>query len=110
MFVQVLSYLHFFAGMHKLHEHIQYNTQVLAATPLSTAQHSNGNDSSGDSCSSNPSWQLSSVQLSDDGQPADQPHEQVRMSSLLQGDGRLIPSPAKAASDSNISSMQFAGV
>jgi hypothetical protein len=100
MLLQVLSYLQLFADMHKLHKHIQYNTQVLAATPLSTAQHLNGNDSSGDSCSSNLSWQLSSVQIGDDGQPADQPHEQVRM--FFHSRRHLSPDPLfqKAALDS----------
>lgn len=75
--LQVLSYLQLFADRHALHQHIQYNTQVVSATPLSTAQHAadgSSHDSSstagtGDKIGSNPVWRVSSVQLGADRQP-----------------------------------------
>jgi hypothetical protein len=83
--LQVLSYLQCFADRHALHQHIQYSTQVVAATPLSAAQHgadSSNHDSSssaetGSSIGSNPAWQVSSVQLGPDGQPCGQQQQQV---------------------------------
>jgi hypothetical protein len=74
--LQVQSYLEYFAEVHQLHQHIQYNTQVLTAPPPSTAQHGNGHHSSS-TTGSNPSWQLSSVQLGHDGQQLGAPQQQV---------------------------------
>lgn len=83
--LQVLSYLQLFADRHALHQHIQYNAQVVSATPLSTAQHaadSSSHDSSstsgtGNNIGSNPAWRVSSVQLGADGQPCGQQQQQV---------------------------------
>lgn len=82
---EVLSYLQCFADRHALHQHIQYSTQVVAATPLSAVQHgpdSSSHDSSsaagtGDSIGSNPAWQVSSVPLGPEGRPCGQQQQQV---------------------------------
>lgn len=65
---QVLSYLQLFADMHELHQHIQYNTQVLSA---------DNTNSTSSGCSSNPRWQLTSVQLDESGQAVGDATEQV---------------------------------
>lgn len=68
---EVLSYLQLFADMKQLHPHIQYNTQVLSAAPADNT------NSSSTGCSSNPRWQLTSVQLDESGQAVGDATEQV---------------------------------
>lgn len=105
--LQVLAYLNLFADMYKLHQYVQYNTQVVSATPLvhDAHQHANGtvdgNGGSSSNCGINdgssstlangnnsssgdrPKWQLQTVQLGADGEPQSEPLKQVN----TQGDG-----------------------
>ncbi|KAF6256908.1 hypothetical protein COO60DRAFT_1702105 [Scenedesmus sp. NREL 46B-D3] len=80
----VLAYLQMFADMHQLHQHVQFNTQVLQAVPMpaaagsSTAQNSNASSTANGSSSSGAAtkWQVQSVRLGPDGQAEQQPQQQ----------------------------------
>jgi hypothetical protein len=82
-----------FADMHQLQQHVQFNTQVLQATPLpagegnsramtngsssSSSSSSTANGSSSSSSSTAMQWQVQSVRLGPDGQAEQQPQQQV---------------------------------
>jgi hypothetical protein len=67
-----------FADMHQLHQHVQFNMQVLQATPLPAGDHNRSAITNGSSSSSGAmQWQVQSVRLGPDGQADTQPQQQV---------------------------------